>query len=439
MRHPEFQPAQALSAHANFHERNTTMKQKFPTFPPQPPQKYNTIYGTDNSEIIYGTPWDDMIIAGDGADILHDGGGGDDLFYGGKGDDIYSIHETGDRAIEYADEGYDTVYTSLLDYTLEANFEKLVLEGEAKNGIGNGLDNILIGNDKNNLLAGLDGDDFIDGGKGADDMSGGTGDDSYMVDHKDDKVWDFSGQGIDTVFSSVDYELSAHLENLDLVDGAGAIDGTGNERDNKISGNDSDNMLIGGGGRDDLYGGGGQDTMLGGSGNDKYNIDSGDDIVIEFAGDGDYDMVIARTNYENPLNVERMFLHGKNAVIGVGNYQDNTIIGSDVGNLLFGDAGDDTLIGREGDDTLIGGADNDTFAFAKNEGNDIVTDFKANGDHDVIEIQSDIFKDFADMLWSTKQVGNDTVIKLDAAGSTVITLQNVDMSTLQAQDFNYLV
>jgi trimeric autotransporter adhesin len=434
MRHPEFQPAHALFAHANFHERNTTMKQQFPPFPP----KVNKIYGTDKDDELYGTAANDVFYAGDGMDYMY-GGAGADWFYGGKGDDFYEVRDAGDVVVEYADEGYDWVNSYLNDYTLTDNVEALSLYGEAVSGTGNGLNNLIIGNDKSNVLVGLGGKDYLDGGKGSDIMMGGTGDDEYVVDHKEDMAWEFSEQGIDTVHSSIDYELGDNLEDLILANGAGAIDGTGNERDNKIVGNDSNNILIGGDGRDKLYGGGGQDTMLGGDGDDKFDIDSSDDIVVEFAGGGDFDTVTARTSYENPLNVEYMSLFGKDAIVGTGNWQDNTISGGDVGNLILGNDGNDTLIGRGGDDTLTGGADNDTFTFAKNEGNDVVTDFKANGDHDVIEIQSDIFKDFTDMMYSTKQVGNDTVIKLDAAGSTVITLQGVDMSTLQAQDFNYLL
>ncbi len=146
---------------------------------------------------------------------------------GGTGNDSYYVDHVGDIIIENSAQGTDTVF-STISYTLGNHLENLTLQGtSAINGTGNTLNNRIRGNSGNNVL---------NGKAGADTMIGGAGNDFYYVDHVGDTIIENSGQGTDTVFSTISYTLGNHLENLTLQ-GTSAINGTGNNLNNHIKGN----------------------------------------------------------------------------------------------------------------------------------------------------------------------------------------------------------
>ncbi|RAR78199.1 hemolysin type calcium-binding protein, partial [Paracidovorax anthurii] len=156
----------------------------------------------------------------------------------------------------------------------------------------------ITGTSRNDTLTGTAANDTIDGLAGADTMSGGAGDDTYIVDNTGDRVVESANAGTDTVMSSVTYTLAANVENLVLT-GSGAINGTGNGLDNRLTGNAGANVLTGGAGADYLDGGAGTDTLVGGLGNDTYwlarghgtdtiqenDSTSGNQDIAKFAGD----------------------------------------------------------------------------------------------------------------------------------------------------------
>src|SRR5690606_21846924 len=110
----------------------------------------------------------------------------------------------------------------------------------------------------------------LDGGAGADELIGGAGDDIYIVDNVGDQIVEGSAEGTaDEVRATVDYVLSANVENLVLL-GTSALNGTGNASSNRITGNAAANILDGGGG---------SDILVGGHGDDTYIVDGGDTIT----------------------------------------------------------------------------------------------------------------------------------------------------------------
>lgn len=215
-------------------------------------------------------------ITGNDGDNIIDGVSGINTLQGGKGDDTYIINSTNanDVIIENADEGDDTVQSSIT-YTLNMNnVENLVLTGDSSiNGTGNDLDNYIVGNEQDNILSGNAGNDILYGGGGKDTLKGGIGDDTYIIDSAETAIIENSNEGIDTIISNINYTLGANIENLVLA-GSENLTGTGNSSNNTITGNDYNNTFIGGSGNDTLQGGTGADTYI-------FNRGDGQDVIDE--------------------------------------------------------------------------------------------------------------------------------------------------------------
>ncbi|UZE84138.1 M10 family metallopeptidase [Pseudomonas viciae] len=288
----------------------------------------------------------DNVLTGNAGNNLLNGGVGRDTLIGGAGDDIYMLDNVGDSVIELANEGRDLVRTTV-SHTLSANVEDgQLLSVAALSLVGNALDNSLIGNAGANVLNGLDGADTLDGGAGIDTLIGGTGNDTYIVDNLKDVVSETSTlvSEIDTVRSSVNWSLSANLENLTLT-GAAQLNGTGNALDNVLTGNAGNNVLNGGAGSDQLDGG---------AGNDTYVVDNlGDTIIERGASLTEIDSVISSISYTLGSNLEVLTLSDSGSINGTGNALNNRITGNAGANVLDGGVGIDTLIGGAGNDTYV--------------------------------------------------------------------------------------
>jgi Ca2+-binding RTX toxin-like protein len=289
-----------------------------------------------------GNELDNVLTGNAGSNIL-DGKAGKDTLIGGLGNDLYIVDSLGDVVTEAANEGIDTVQSSV-SYVLGDHVENLLLIGTANiDATGNALDNILTGNAGNNIL---------DGKGGNDSLIGGLGDDTYVVSEVGDTVTETANAGVDTVNAAISYTLGDNLENLTLT-GTGNINGTGNALRNTLTGNAGNNIL---------NGKEGDDTLIGGLGNDIYIVNDAGDQVSERFNEG-VDVIAASVSYTLSDNVEHIGLTGTDNLNATGNTLDNVLLGNVGVNTLDGDAGNDILIGVGGRDTLKGGTGADKFVF----------------------------------------------------------------------------
>ncbi len=238
--------------------------------------------GSAGNNNLTGNSGNNTLTGGNGNDTLN-GGDGIDTLIGGVGNDIYVVDSTTDVITELANQGTDTIQSSVT-FSLAnlANIEKLTLTGTtAIDGTGNAGNNTLTGNNANNTLTGGNGNDTLSGSKGIDTLIGGLGNDIYIVDSTTDVITELASQGTDTVQSSITFSLAnvANVENLTLT-GTVAINGTGNTGINTIKGNSANNNLFGDAGNDVLQGLAGDDTLWGGLGNDTLTGDTGKDKYL---------------------------------------------------------------------------------------------------------------------------------------------------------------
>lgn len=331
--------------------------------------------GGAGADLLLGGPGRDILVGGAGADILL-GGAGRDTLVGDEGHDELRGGSGRDRL--HGGDGADRLFGQVGDDILYGDDDDDILvgftacnEGKQRLDAGESDRDTLYGGAGRDLLIGGPDDDTLDGGAGADLMEGGGGDDIYVVNSANDIVFERENAGYDTVISSTSYRLDNGLEELRLLDGE-AINGTGNGLDNQIFGNRENNILDGVGGAD---------TMVGGAGNDWYYIDHVGDWAIEFAGEGEIDVVLSSISYTLGEHVEHLNLldfgkpergrHAGDDGLAVDSlvygYGVDTIIesdatpgNSDVLNLAADIAPDQLWFTRFGDDlemTIIGTAD----------------------------------------------------------------------------------
>ena len=223
---------------------------------------------------------------------------------------VSSHNQTG--TMEVVDNGLDKIAAHWTEYQSDANPEAVTiyrLTDDGLNMINGGVasetlhgtiwSDTIFGMAGNDTIKSGRGNDSIDGGQGADLMVGGAGDDIFTADNRGDRVVEAGREGHDRLLTSVSFAISGtHVEDV-VLQGANAINVSGNTLDNFLWGNGAANVMRGGAGDDKIHaragndvlvGGAGADQLTGGNGADRFVFEtaSGHDVIIDFRfGDGD--------------------------------------------------------------------------------------------------------------------------------------------------------
>lgn len=338
--------------------------------------------------------------ANDQGDVLTSLGGPNTLI-GGAGTDTFYVNNIGDQVVAQSGHPGDQV-VSTVSFTAPANIQTLTVNGSGLTATANGLGDVLISQGGPNTLV------------------GGAGTDTFYVNNAGDQVVAQSGHPGDQVFATVSFTAPANIQTL-TVTGSG-LTATAN------------------GLGDVLTSLGGPNTLVGGAGGDIFHVNNvGDQVVVQPGQAGDE--VISTVSFAMPANVHAMVLIGSGLTATGGASGGNYLISTDGGNTLIGGAAggdvfivshpndiiqvaagtpnetvkayssftlpanvqnliaygsaaftlvgngqDDTITASKGPDTITGGGGNDTFVFAPGDHLETITDFRASGNLDQIDI-----------------------------------------------------
>jgi Ca2+-binding RTX toxin-like protein len=180
--------------------------------------------GFTRDDVLFGGAGDDTLFGMAGNDWL-DGGTGADSLEGSSGNDTFVVDNTGDGVTETANQGTDTVRSSV-NFTLPLNVEILVLTGAAVEGTGNGIGNTITGNARDNTLRGEGGNDSLDGGGGAgetDRLNGGPAADTFVLGGGSARHYDDGSPGLPGLngYAVVEDFTPSQNDILRLAGGAG--------------------------------------------------------------------------------------------------------------------------------------------------------------------------------------------------------------------------
>jgi trimeric autotransporter adhesin len=297
-----------------------------------------------------GTTWDAAAIQ------ARTTGGTVNTMTGSAGDDTFVVDHMGDSIVEAANQGTDTVQSSV-HHTLPTNVENLLLTGYVHlRGTGNSADNTITGNAGNNVLEGGAGLDVLDGSAGDDTLygnseasapddgltdvlRGGTGNDTYQLDTSYDTAIELAGEGLDTIViigGGRVYRLPENIENMTVryvINTSSAPRLLGNAADNVLVGpwNISGSVIDGGEGADTMSG---SESM-----GANFYVDNPGDSIVSTRGD-----VFSTIDWTLSQGLTTLTLLGSNPLSGTGNNGDNVLDGAENWsvNTLAGGLGNDT-------------------------------------------------------------------------------------------------
>ncbi|WP_413456784.1 calcium-binding protein [Herbaspirillum huttiense] len=361
-------------------------------------------------------------LTGNDRNNILDGLGGADTMTGGKGDDSYYVDNSGDRVVEKAGEGTDTVYATV-STTLADNVENLVLIDATKpqSAVINGVNVLVYGMPK-----------------------------SYLLDYaQGDAVPDFLGTCGETVVANMGVLAGRPLTEKEVVTRAidemlcDVIDPLPEHRGGTYP--EGQQALLKDFGIDATITHGFDEMAV------ARSIKEGKAVGLSVNASRLWDMPMASNNRSNhcvtvtgvaySVDTEQITGFyiadsGRGRADDMSRYvtlrqlryatdvtsadtlttdqavklsgQNVNATGNDLDNILAGNGGANVLTGGKGNDLLIGGTGNDSYRFAKGDGQDTVYDHDATqGNVDTLS-----FTDARqDNLWFSK-AGQDLRIKV---------------------------
>ena len=315
---------------------------------------------------------------------------------------------------------------------------------------------LIIGTKNKDLLVGTSSDDSIFDMDGNDTIVAGKGNDAIFAGNGGDLI--SGGEGVDTIHygssnAAVNVNLATHIGHGGYAEGDAIFEVEnliGSMFGDRLTGDSSANTIDGGDGNDIIHGGGGRDTLLGGEGNDTLYSDNSiasfwggaDTDTADFSGRTAYsyydyqpggvyvNLLRHIVDYGGPIHDER---GGEGVIFSIEN-----VNGTNYADTIIGDMRNNVLTGNGGNDMLTGGYGNDTFNFARTNGvvdfgDDTIRDFTVGEDH--LQFDQTIFGNFAAVQQHMQQVGDDVVITY---GNDSVTLENIQMANLHANDFLFV-
>ncbi|WP_145927671.1 Ig-like domain-containing protein, partial [Bradyrhizobium neotropicale] len=250
---------------------------------------------------------------------------------------------------------------------------------------------IVAGNGNDSLTAGAG--SIVTAGNGADTISVGAG--SVVV----------AGTGNDTVTAGSNSLVTAGNGSDHVTAGANSVIVVGNGNDTLSVGNNS--------------------IVTAGNGNDQVTVGANSVIVV---GNGNDTLTAGANSVITAGNGNDTIHLGQNDLVVVGTGKDTFVLPSSAQLALT--APTSLSVNEDGTVALALGIASSGFGFGK----ETIVGF--NTSKDVIQLSTAQFANFAAVMASAKQIGNDTIITGDA--SDTIDLSGVRLSSLTASDFSFV-
>lgn len=341
--------------------------------------------GNDDANTLWAGNFGGTLRAMGGNDLLISGSGNDNLL-GGLGDDTYVVNSNADEVVEFEDEGYDLVQSSVT-YRLRENVEELDLIGSGNiDGYASDGGSKVVGNAGGNKIYGGRGSDTLNGGAGNDALIGGAGADTYLftIGSGSDTVNDIDASVgvIDTIdLSSISFSdlRAVSRASNDLVIQYGTTDQI-TIQNQFVDGQRIEAFAFAGGvslNASALEYMAVTPELKGTSGADVFRRISAAKIIRGFEGDD----LISASSFND-------FLLG-----GAGN---DALIGNGGDDVLFGEFGNDSLYGGMGADTLVGGEGADLYQV--DDALNVVIETNAWGADTIVASVSYTMPDFVEQM-----------------------------------------